>query len=105
MPNALRADGDRWEQHSPDPEDPFGLRGRGQGRAGPERPVGDAGLPQRPDAVRAKSLWHRLRDEKGDDRVGCARYLILDRIVRRWSKVGIYYSVMSTAIVFSTPIP
>ena len=33
------------EQHPPDPEDPFGLRGRGQGRAGPERPVGDAGLP------------------------------------------------------------
>ena len=38
---------------------PFGLRGRGQGRAGPERPVSDAGLPQRPDAVRAKSLWHK----------------------------------------------
>ena len=36
MPNALRADGDGWEQHSPDPEDPCGLRGRGQGRAGPE---------------------------------------------------------------------
>ena len=58
--------GDGWEQHPPDPEDPFGLRGRGQGRAGPERPVSDAGLPQRPDVVRAKSLWHRLRDEQGD---------------------------------------
>ena len=56
--------GRRRARAAADADNTLGLRWRRQGRAYSARPVGDAGLPQRPDAVRAESLRHRLRGEQ-----------------------------------------
>ena len=66
MPNALARGWGQVGTTPPDPEDPFGLRGRGQGARWSRKTCRRRWAATTTRRCSRQKPWHRLRDEQGD---------------------------------------